>query len=116
MDKLYITCINTFFCTLLQEIEDFLMTHPKILEVHVIGAYDEVFGEEICACIQLREGEKMTVNELRDYCKDKIAHFKIPRYVEFVNEYPKTTSGKIQKFRLKEQMENRGLIPVKPRN
>ncbi|XP_020288680.1 acyl-CoA synthetase family member 2, mitochondrial [Pseudomyrmex gracilis] len=99
-----------------REIEDFLMTHPKILEVHVIGAYDEVFGEEICACIQLREGEKMTKNELKDYCKGKIAHFKIPHYVEFINEYPKTTSGKIQKFRLKEQMENRGVIPAKPRN
>ncbi|XP_011692138.1 PREDICTED: acyl-CoA synthetase family member 2, mitochondrial [Wasmannia auropunctata] len=94
-----------------KEIEDFLVTHPKVMQAQVIGAYDEVYGEEICACIQLRNGATMTKNELTDYCRGKIAHFKIPRYVEFVNEYPKTTTGKIQKFRLKEQMENSGVIP-----
>nr|XP_012221922.1 PREDICTED: acyl-CoA synthetase family member 2, mitochondrial [Linepithema humile]XP_012221923.1 PREDICTED: acyl-CoA synthetase family member 2, mitochondrial [Linepithema humile]XP_012221924.1 PREDICTED: acyl-CoA synthetase family member 2, mitochondrial [Linepithema humile]XP_012221925.1 PREDICTED: acyl-CoA synthetase family member 2, mitochondrial [Linepithema humile] len=95
-----------------KEIEDFLMIHPKILEAQVFGAYDEVYGEEICACILLRDGTSMTKQELKDYCKGKIAHFKIPRYIEFVKEYPKTTSGKIQKFRLKEQMESRGVIPT----
>ncbi|XP_029159353.1 acyl-CoA synthetase family member 2, mitochondrial isoform X2 [Nylanderia fulva] len=94
-----------------KEIEDFLMTHPKVKEAQVIGAHDEVYGEEICACIQLRDDVTMTKNELTDYCKGKIAHYKIPRYVHFVDEYPKTTSGKIQKFRLKEQLENSGVIP-----
>ncbi|XP_025268566.1 acyl-CoA synthetase family member 2, mitochondrial-like [Camponotus floridanus] len=96
-----------------KEIEDFLMTHPKIIEAQVIGAYDEVYGEEVCACIQLSDNAKMTKNELIDYCKGKIAHFKIPRYVHFVDDYPKTTSGKIQKFRLKEQLENSGVIPTR---
>lgn len=87
------------------------MTHPKIAQAQVIGAYDEVYGEEICACIQLSDNKELTKNELIDYCKNKIAHFKIPRYVHFIDEYPKTTSGKIQKFRLKEQLENSGVIP-----
>ncbi|XP_025269859.1 acyl-CoA synthetase family member 2, mitochondrial isoform X2 [Camponotus floridanus] len=99
-----------------KEIEDFLMTHPKIIEAQVIGAYDEVYGDEICACIQLSDNAKMTQNEVIDYCKGKIAHFKIPRYVHFVDDYPKTTSGKIQKFRLKEQLENSGVIPTGQKN
>ncbi|EFN61752.1 Acyl-CoA synthetase family member 2, mitochondrial [Camponotus floridanus] len=89
------------------------MTHPKIIEAQVIGAYDEVYGEEVCACIQLSDNAKMTQNEVIDYCKGKIAHFKIPRYVHFVDDYPKTTSGKILKFRLKEQLENSGVIPTR---
>ncbi|EZA62892.1 hypothetical protein DMN91_002608 [Ooceraea biroi] len=96
-----------------KEIENLLMTHPKIQEVQVIGAYDKVFGEEICACIQLCDGQEMTEKELKEYCKGKIAHFKIPRYVAFVDSYPKTGSGKIQKFRLRQQMERDGVIPVK---
>lgn len=94
-----------------KEIEDFLMTHPKVMQAYIIGAHDEVYGEEVCACIQLRSGTTMTKKELTDYCKGKIAHFKIPRYVEFMDDFPKTTTGKIQKFSLKEQMENRGVIP-----
>lgn len=90
------------------------MTHPKISEAQVIGAYDKVYGEEVCACILLRDGANMTKQELIDYCRGKIAHFKIPRYVEFVNGYPKTTSGKIQKFALKQQMESSGVIPAAP--
>lgn len=88
------------------------MTHPKIREVHVIGAYDKVFGEEICACVQLCRNEQMTEQEVRDYCRGRIAHFKIPRYVKFVNDFPKTASGKIQKFTLRQQMESTGVIPV----
>ncbi|XP_011879058.1 PREDICTED: acyl-CoA synthetase family member 2, mitochondrial isoform X2 [Vollenhovia emeryi] len=99
-----------------KEIEDFLMTHPKVMQAQIIGAYDEVYGEEVCACIQLREGATMTKNELTDYCKGKISHFKIPRYVEFVDEYPKTTTGKIQKFRLREQLEDSGVIPERPKH
>lgn len=96
-----------------QEIEDFLTSHPKVSEAQVIGAYDEIYGEEVCAGIRLRDGEKMTKDEMRDYCRGKIAHFKIPRYIEFVDEYPKTASGKIQKFRLREQFESKGVIPKK---
>ncbi|XP_024867415.1 acyl-CoA synthetase family member 2, mitochondrial isoform X3 [Temnothorax curvispinosus] len=99
-----------------KEIEDFLVTHPKVMQAQVIGAYDEVFGEEVCACIQLRDGATMTKNELTDYCRGKIAHFKIPRYVEFVDKYPKTATGKIQKFRLKQQLENSGVIPARSRH
>ncbi|XP_032689466.1 medium-chain acyl-CoA ligase ACSF2, mitochondrial isoform X2 [Odontomachus brunneus] len=97
-----------------KEIEDFLMTHPKVLEVQVIGAYDEVYGEEVCACVQIHDGEKITKDELREYCKGKIAHFKIPRYIEFVDQFPKTASGKIQKFRLREHLESKGVIPTTP--
>ncbi|XP_076239071.1 acyl-CoA synthetase family member 2 [Calliopsis andreniformis] len=97
-----------------KEVEDFLMTHPLVLEAQVIGAYDHVYGEEICACVRLRDGARLTKEELRNYCKGKIAHFKIPRYVEFVDDYPKTTSGKVQKFKLKEEMQHRGVIPSAP--
>lgn len=99
-----------------QEIEDFLVTHPKVTEAQVIGAYDEIYGEEVVAGIRLREGEKMTKDEIKDYCRNKIAHFKIPRYIEFVDEFPKTASGKIKKFQLREQFENKGVIPKKPNN
>lgn len=86
------------------------------MQAQIIKAYDEVYGEEICACIQLSNDVKMTKNELIDYCKGKIAHFKIPRYVHFVDEYPKTTSGKIQKLLLKKQLENSGVIPATPKH
>jgi len=91
------------------------MTHPKVIQAQIIGAYDKVYGEEVCACIQLRDSAKMIKEELIDYCKGKIAHFKIPRYVQFVNEYPKTNTGKIQKFRLREQMEDSNVIPKTPK-
>ncbi|KYQ51328.1 Acyl-CoA synthetase family member 2, mitochondrial [Trachymyrmex zeteki] len=98
-----------------KEIEDFLMTHPKVMQAQVIGAYDKVYGEEICACVQLRDGAIVTKEELIDYCKGIIAYFKIPRYIQFVNKYPKTTTGKIQKFRLRQQMEDNGVIPKTPK-
>lgn len=97
-----------------KEIEDFLMTHPQVLEAQVFGVHDDVYGEELCACVRVREGARITKEQLREYGKGKIAHFKIPRYVEFVDEYPKTASGKVQKFRLKEEMERSGAIPASP--
>lgn len=97
-----------------KEIEDFLMTHPMVAEAYVVGAYDEVYGEELCACVRLQEEAQLTKDQLKAYCKGRIAHFKIPRYVEFVEEYPKTSSGKVQKFLLKEEMERRGAIPAAP--
>jgi fatty-acyl-CoA synthase len=85
------------------EVENFLLTHPKVKNVAVIGVPDKVKTEVCMAIIQLREGEKATEREIIDFCKDKIANFKIPKSVRFVKEYPMTGSGKIQKFVLKEK-------------
>uniref|UniRef100_A0A8C5XD39 Medium-chain acyl-CoA ligase ACSF2, mitochondrial n=1 Tax=Microcebus murinus TaxID=30608 RepID=A0A8C5XD39_MICMU len=87
------------------ELEDFFHTHPQVQEVQVVGVKDSRMGEEICACIRLKNGEQTTAEEIKAFCKGKIAHFKIPRYVVFVTNYPLTISGKIQKFKLREQME-----------
>ncbi|XP_065752654.1 medium-chain acyl-CoA ligase ACSF2, mitochondrial isoform X2 [Phocoena phocoena] len=87
------------------ELENFFHTHPQVQEVQVVGVKDERMGEEICACIQLKRGEKTTAEEIKAFCKGKISHFKIPRYIVFVTNYPLTVSGKVQKFKLREQME-----------
>ncbi|XRG80563.1 AMP-binding protein [Rossellomorea sp. GAMAL-10_SWC] len=86
-----------------REIEEFLYTHPDVLDVQVVGVPDHVYGEEVMACIIIKEGIKITPEDIRMYCKGKISKHKIPRYIEFVKEYPMTASGKIQKFRLREQ-------------
>ena len=88
-----------------REVEEFLYTHAKIAEVQVFGVPDPKMGEEICAWVQLHPGETMTEEELRDFCRDQITHFKIPRYVRFVEDYPMTVTGKIQKFIMRDQME-----------
>lgn len=87
------------------ELEDFFHKHPQVQEVQVVGVKDQRMGEEICACIRLKSGETTTEEEIKAFCKGKISHFKIPRYIVFVDDYPLTISGKIQKFRLREQME-----------
>ena len=87
-----------------REIEEFLFTHPKISEVQVFGVPDPKMGEEVCAWIQLRKGETATEEEIRDYCKGQISHFKIPRYVRFVDEYPMTVTGKIRKIEMSAMM------------
>jgi fatty-acyl-CoA synthase len=87
-----------------REIEEFLYTHPKISDIQVIGVPDKKYGEEVCAWIRLREGQHATEDEIRDYCRGKIATFKIPRFIRFTNEFPMTVTGKIQKFRMREQM------------
>ena len=87
-----------------REIEEFLYTHPQIEQVEVVGIPDPRFGEEIAACIRLREGEQATEEEIRDYCRGQLAHFKVPRYVRFVEEFPMTVTGKVQKFILREQL------------
>jgi fatty-acyl-CoA synthase len=66
---------------------------------------DERFGEEVCAWIKLREGASVDAQELRDYCRGKIAHYKVPRYIQFVTEFPMTVTGKAQKFRMREAAE-----------
>jgi fatty-acyl-CoA synthase len=86
-----------------REIEEFLYRHPKVQDVQVIGVPDQKYGEEICAWIKLREGQSATPDEIRDFCKGQIAHYKIPRYIEFVPEFPMTITGKIQKFMMREQ-------------
>lgn len=87
-----------------REIEDFLYTHPAVEQVEVIGAPDEKYGEEVCAWIKLHEGQTATSEEIRDFCKGQIAHFKIPRYVKFVDEFPMTITGKVQKFVMRDMM------------
>jgi fatty-acyl-CoA synthase len=86
-----------------REIEEFLYTHPKISDVQVIGVPDAKYGEEIVAWVRLREGERASAEELREYCRDKIAHYKIPCYVKFVEAFPTTVTGKVQKFIMREQ-------------
>jgi len=84
-----------------REIEDFLYTNPKVDQVEVIGVPDPKFGEEIAACIRLREGEQATEEEIRNYCRGELAHFKVPRYVRFLDEFPMTVTGKVQKYVLR---------------
>lgn len=86
-----------------REIEEFLYTHPKISDVQVIGVPDEKYGEEVCAWIRLKPGEQATAEEIREYCKGQIAHYKIPRYITFVESFPMTVTGKIQKFLMRQQ-------------
>ena len=90
-----------------REIEEFLYQHPAISEVQVFGVPDEKMGEEVCAWIQLNAGHELSADDVKDYCRDKITHFKIPRYIDFVDEYPMTVTGKIQKFVMREAMVER---------
>jgi len=96
-----------------REIEEFLYRHPKISDVQVIGVPDLKYGEEVMAWIKLKEGMDATPDEIRDFCREQIAHYKIPRYIKFVTEYPMTISGKVQKYRMREAaIEELGLQDV----
>ena len=88
-----------------REIEEFLYRHPAILDVQVIGVPDKKYGEELCALIILRSGETLDEQGVRDFCQGQIAHYKVPRYVRFVAEFPMTVTGKVQKFRMREMMK-----------
>jgi len=88
-----------------REIEEFLFTHPKIQDAKVVGISDEKYGEEVCVWIKLKGGEVLTEDEIRAFCKDHIAYFKVPRYIRLVDDFPMTVTGKVQKFRMREQME-----------
>ena len=90
-----------------REIEEFLYRHPKIQDVQVFGVADDRYGEELCAWVRIRAGETLTADEVRAFCQGQIAHNKIPRYVEFVEEFPMTVTGKIQKFLMREAVESR---------
>jgi fatty-acyl-CoA synthase len=87
-----------------REIEEYLYTHPHIVDVQVVGVPSEKYGEEVCACVRLRPGTTATPEEIIDFCKGKIARYKVPKYVAFVDAYPTTASGKIQKYKLREAM------------
>jgi fatty-acyl-CoA synthase len=86
-----------------REIEERLHQHPAIEDVHVVGLPDRKYGEEILASIKLRQGQSLTVEEVREFCRAELARFKTPRYVQFVESFPTTVTGKIQKYRIREQ-------------
>jgi fatty-acyl-CoA synthase len=90
-----------------REIEEFLFTHPAIEQSAVVGVPDPKFGEELCVWVKLKSGTTLTAEQLRDFCRASLAHYKIPRYVEFVDCFPQTVTGKIQKFKIREQMIER---------
>ncbi len=93
-----------------REIEELLFTHPKIAAVAVFGVPDDYYGEEIMAWVQLHQGQSATEQEVRDFCKERLAHFKIPRYIHFVDEFPMTVTGKLQKYRMREMSLEGGLV------
>ena len=87
-----------------REIEEFLFRHPKVEAAQVVGLPDPKYGEELCAWIKLKPGENATAEEIQAFCKGQIAHYKIPRYIRFVDAFPMTVTGKVQKFMMREQM------------
>ncbi|QNG60784.1 AMP-binding protein [Bacillus sp. PAMC26568] len=89
-----------------REIEEFLYRHEEIMDVQVIGVPDEKYGEKVAACIVPKEGVTLTAEEIKAFCKGQLSHYKIPEYYYFVKDYPMTASGKIQKYKLREQVKN----------
>jgi fatty-acyl-CoA synthase len=94
-----------------REVEEFLYTHPDILDAQVIGVPDEKFGEELMAWVRLRPGaEPITAEDLRAFCEGKLAHYKVPRYLKIVDEFPMTVTGKVRKVQMREvSVEELGL-------
>jgi fatty-acyl-CoA synthase len=99
-----------------REVEEFLFRHPDIESVQVFGIPDEKYGEEVCAWIVAKSGRTISADDIRDFCQGQIAHFKVPRYVRFVDSIPMTVTGKAQKFVMRERMivelESARLKPV----
>jgi fatty-acyl-CoA synthase len=89
-----------------REIEEFLYRHPAVLDVAVVGVPDVKYGEAVCACVRLRDGMTATEAEIRDFCRGQIAHYKVPRYVRFVDTFPLTISGKVQKYLIRERLRS----------
>jgi len=93
-----------------REVEEFLYTHPKVAEVQVVGIPDERLGEVVVAWIRPKTDERATEDEIRKFCDGQIAYFKIPQHIRFVDGFPMTVTGKIQKFKIREiEMKERGL-------
>jgi fatty-acyl-CoA synthase len=87
-----------------REVEEFLYTHPDIVDAQVIGVPDERYGEELCAWVRMREGaEPLTAEAVREFAAGKLAHYKIPRYVQIVDEFPMTVTGKVRKVEMREK-------------
>jgi fatty-acyl-CoA synthase len=99
-----------------REIEEFLYGHPAVADVQVVGVPDPRYGEEILACVKLREGgDALSDEDVREFCRGRIAHYKVPRYVLFVDDFPMTVTGKVQKFLLRERsVEILGLAGPSP--
>jgi fatty-acyl-CoA synthase len=88
-----------------REIEEFLFTHPAVEQASVVGVPDLKYGEELCAWIKLKATATVPTEEaIRQFCRGKLAHYKVPKYVKFVTAFPQTVTGKIQKFKMREQM------------
>jgi fatty-acyl-CoA synthase len=87
-----------------REIEEFLYGHPAVMDVAVVGVPDAKYGEAVCACVRLRGGMSATEEDIREFCRGQIAHYKVPRYVRFVDSFPLTVTGKVQKFLIREQL------------
>jgi fatty-acyl-CoA synthase len=99
-----------------REIEEFLFTHPAVAEAQVIGIPDERLGETVAAWIRLKAGCTADEEEIRAFCREKLAYFKAPQYIRFVDAFPMTLSGKVQKFKMREfEIESRGLREVAER-
>jgi len=93
-----------------REIEEFLYTHEDIADVQVVGVPDDRYGEELCAWVIARSGADLDEDAIRDFCRGRLAHFKVPRYVIFADEFPMTVTGKVQKFKMREtSIERLGL-------
>ena len=88
-----------------REIEEFLYRHPKVQDVQVVGLPDKRYGEELCAWIITKPGQTVSADEIRDFCKGQIAHYKVPKYIQFVDAFPMTVTGKIQKFKIRDEMK-----------
>ncbi|MBS0450781.1 MAG: AMP-binding protein [Proteobacteria bacterium] len=88
-----------------REIEEFLYRHPKVQDVQVVGLPDKKYGEELCAWIIAKPGQQVSEEEVREFCKGQIAHYKVPRYIRFVDAFPMTVTGKIQKFKIRDEMK-----------
>ncbi len=99
-----------------REIEEFLYTHPKISDVQIVGLPDERLGETVVAWIRLKPGMSADESEIQDFCRDRLAYYKVPQYIRFVDTFPMTLSGKVQKFRIREfEIEQRGLTELSRR-
>ncbi|MCW2666199.1 MAG: AMP-binding protein [Frankiales bacterium] len=99
-----------------REVEEFLYAHPAVADVQVVGVPDPRYGEELCAWVKLVDGASLTEQDVREFCRGKLAHYKVPRYVVFVDDFPMTVTGKVQKFRMREatieQLGLEGPVPT----